>query len=1015
MGRQLAICFLGVVGFALTTLSAAGQTKSPRAGKPIVVRASGFAGSLSVYQLPPAMANAAERGKEINEQNREIIRHVDPKVTPSRDRIVSSNQGKKTRLKTGTTGVAAPQALPTPAVNFEGISEADTGFIPPDTNGAAGPNHYVQIVNVAFRVWNKAGVPLTNAATLSSLFAPLGGPCATTNDGDPVVLYDQLADRWIISQFCVSVANPNNHQLIAVSKTGDPTGSYYLYDFMMPNNKFNDYPKLSVWPDAYYMTDNQFNQQATIFEQTGVFAFDRAKMLAGDPTASYVYFDTAVLFPPSTGNTGPDGISGMLPACVDGLMPPPVGAPCPFAYFEADEFGDPGDQLRIFDFHVDFATPGNSTFTERTGSPLPVAAFDPVTVPDSRNVIPEPPPANSNSYLDAIGDRLMFRLAYRNFGTNETLIINHTVNAATNPDYRAGVRFYELTRSSPNAPFTIAEQQTWAGPPGDTLQRWMGSGAMNFQGDIAIGYSVSSSSVYPSISYAAKLYTDPAGSGLAQGEQTVIAGNGSQTSSSGRWGDYSDMTVDPSDDCSFWYTQEYYPSSGSNAWHTRIAKLVPGTLSVSPRGTISGTVTYCSSGLPVPNAIVQITGGYFRMADASGNYSATVAPGTYIASVRTPDTGTVTSGNLVVSNGGDVTFNACLTGMAAPAADNATITSDDCNSNGIIDPNETVTISFGIKNTGSNDTNNLVATLQATGGVTNPSAPQTYGVLAAGGATVYKSFTFTAGNLACGSTLVATLQLQDGATNFGTITYNFTTGMMNVAISEDFDAVTAPALPANWSAINASGDAPLWTTSTTSPDTAPNDAFVDDPITVTDKQLITPSIMITSSAAQVSFRSNYNLESGYDGGVLEISSPNINAGAFTDITDPAVGGSFVSGGYTGAISTHYGSPIAGRQAWTGDSGGYINTVANLGPNVAGQTIQLRFRMGSDEGVGLTGWQIDGLRVSNGFVCCSALIAAAPPAVLTAESYAPGNSAVDPGETVTVSLPLTNSGAAAQAT
>jgi hypothetical protein len=185
----------------------------------------------------------------------------------------------------------------------------------------------------------------------------------------------------------------------------------------------------------------------------------------------------------------------------------------------------------------------------------------------------------------------MFRLAYRNFGTSESLIANHTVNAATNPAYRAGVRFYQLTRATPSAPFTIAEQQTFAGAPGDTANRWMGSGAMNFQGDIAVGYSVSSTSVFPSIRYAAKLNSDPAGSGLAQGEQTIIAGSGAQTHTSGRWGDYSDMTIDPSDDCTFWYTQEYYSTSSSAGWRTRIAKFVPGTLAVSPRGAISGTIT----------------------------------------------------------------------------------------------------------------------------------------------------------------------------------------------------------------------------------------------------------------------------------------------------------------------------------------------------------------------------------------------------------------------------------------
>ena len=473
------------------------------------------------------------------------------------------------------------------------------------------------------------------------------------------------------------------------------------------------------------------------------------------------------------------------------------------------------------------------------------------------------------------------------------------------------------------------------------------------------------------------------------------------------------MTLDPADDYSFWYTQEYYATSSQLGWRTRIAKISLGSPMVSPRGTISGTVTNCQSGLPIANAVVQISSGYFRMTGAGGAYSATVAPGTYTATVSAPNYQSATSGNLVVSNGGTATYNICLTGVPNPVADAATVTADNCNSNGVIDPNETVTVSFGIKNTGTGDTTNLVATLQATGGVTNPSGPQSYGVMTAGGATVYKSFTFTAGDLVCGSTLTATLHLQDGATDFGTLTYNFTTGLLNTAFSENFDGVTAPALPANWVATNASGaTAPLWVTSTASPNSAPNDAFVNDPATAGEKLLVTPNIAITSSAAQVSFRNNFSLEQGFDGGVLEVSSPNINAGAFTDITDQAVGGSFISGGYTGAITNVTGNPIGARQAWTGDSGGYITTVAALGPNLAGQTIKLRFRMGSDGSTGLTGWRIDDVQVANGSFCCGVSIAPAPPVLLNSESYAPANGAVDPGETVSVNLALMNNGASA---
>src|SRR5205085_11111506 len=184
------------------------------------------------------------------------------------------------------------------------------------------------------------------------------------------------------------------------------------------------------------------------------------------------------------------------------------------------------------------------------------------------------------------------------------------------------------------------------------------------------------------------------------------------------------------------------------------------------------------------------------------------------------------------------------------------------------------------------------------------------------------------------------------------------------------DGVTAPALPAGWVAANAiNPDGILWVTSTTTPDTAPNDAFVNDPAVVSDKLLDTPNIAINSAAAQISFRNFYFLESTFDGGVLEVSSPNINGGTFTDVTNAAVGGSFVAGGYNANISTAFMSPIAGRMAWSGNAGGYLNTVANLGPNINGQTIKLRFRMASDNSVAVTGWRIDTISIAAG-TCAS---------------------------------------------
>lgn len=292
--------------------------------------------------------------------------------------------------------------------------------------------------------------------------------------------------------------------------------------------------------------------------------------------------------------------------------------------------------------------------------------------------------------------------------------------------------------------------------------------------------------------------------------------------------------------------------------------------------------------------------------------------------------------------------------------------------NGVLEPGETVTVALAVRNVGTPGTcttSALTGTLQTTGGVTNPTAPaQNYGMLCGGDPPVVRNFTFTVSpSLACGLPVTASLVMTDGPTNYGVIVYTFGTGTPIPTFSQNFDGVVAPALPAGWVATNAAGPAPLWVTSTATPDTAPNAAFVDDPVAVSDKRLDTPAIPINSASAQVSFRNNYDLEYTYDGGVLEVSSPNINGGAFTDITNAAVGGSFASGGYIPfTISAITGNPIGGRMAWSGFSGGYITTVANLGPNVAGQTIKLRFRMGSDNGVSGTGWRIDTLSITERF-------------------------------------------------
>ncbi len=292
----------------------------------------------------------------------------------------------------------------------------------------------------------------------------------------------------------------------------------------------------------------------------------------------------------------------------------------------------------------------------------------------------------------------------------------------------------------------------------------------------------------------------------------------------------------------------------------------------------------------------------------------------------------------------------------------STLIAEGCTpTNGAIDPNETVTVNFALRNTGAKDASNVVVTLLATGGVTSPSAAQSYGTLLAGDGAVSQPFTFTA-NGTCGSNLTATLQIQTNSTNYGTVTYTFALGVSSVVFSQNFDDVTATNLPAGWTT-SAGGAESLWVTSTTQRDTLPNAAFSPDPASIGSNALVSPDIPIASSQAKLTFRNNYSLETSYDGGVLDIK---IGGGAFQDIL--TAGGTFTLGGYNYTISTSYGNPIGGRRAWSGSSGGFITTAVNLPAAAAGQNIQLRWMCGSDSSVSKPGWYIDTISISDLSYC-----------------------------------------------
>jgi hypothetical protein len=445
----------------------------------------------------------------------------------------------------GPTSDPVVQAAPggfaaTTVGGFEGLGDAnyDILYSPPDTTGAAGSTQYAQFVNVAFAVFDKnTGEKLLGPLNGNTLFNNFGGPCEANNDGDPIVLYDKAANRWLLSQF--SVSGGVYYQCIAISTTDDATGSYYRYAFQF--NQFNDYPKFGVWPDGYYASFNMFT---STFQGARVCAYDRAKMLTGAAaTTQCVQLSSS--------------FGGLLPSDLDGSSQPPAGSPNYFLNYGTNS-------LRIWKFHVDWTTPANSSFTGPTT--LSVASFTRACATTSGGAcIPQP---GTSQKLDSLADRLMYRLAYRNFGTYESLVVNHSVSAGgTKKAPSTGVRWYEL-RKSGSGNFAVHQQGTYAP---DGAARWMGSIAMDKLGNIALGYSVSSSSIQPSIRYTSRNAGDTLGTMGAEAQ--IIAGTGSQLRNLNRWGDYSHMSIDPTDDCTMYYATEYLANNGTWNWHTFVGKI----------------------------------------------------------------------------------------------------------------------------------------------------------------------------------------------------------------------------------------------------------------------------------------------------------------------------------------------------------------------------------------------------------------------------------------------------------
>lgn len=633
MSWRKAASIVAVVGVlaALVVVSASAGTLPPRLYPHVFYPTkSDVSQPISSMTIPPAQPRAPmEReqfaGKSI------------PPMTPVVDSVVQHFMGSA--------------AMPSPLVSVLGMSNADNGTLlgtlitPADTTGAVGgsspaSNVYLQWVNMVWSVYDKTtGTKLHGPYPGNIFWNGFGGPCETENDGDIIILYDKLADRWFAAQFAVFQSAPW-YQCVAVSTSPDPTGSYYRYA-INTGSKLGDYPKYSIWADAYYGSFNNF-ANGTTWAGSNFMALQRSKMLTGDPTAAMIVFQMGT-------NYGSD-----LPVDFDGTAP---GAGTPGIFAEVDKQswipGLTADSALLWYFTPDWTNPANSCVgLSCTGEPneiVPVATFTAPLCGGSRSCIPQ----MGGEALDSISDRLMYRAQGRDLADHQSILLNHTVDAGGGI---AGVRWYELRSAGGWNNWSVYQQGTYSP---DSDYRWMGSVAMDHSGDIGLGYSVSSASMRTAIRYAGRLPGDPLGT-LPQTEGEIVASTGSTNTGYNRWGDYSTMQIDPVDDCTFWYTTMYDDGTDNTGtypgwmWNTRIGSFKFPGCSIGPTGTLTGTVTSSAGGAGIPGALVT-AGASSTLTNASGVYTFTLPVNTYNMTVTKLGYTTGSANNVPVTDGGTTT------------------------------------------------------------------------------------------------------------------------------------------------------------------------------------------------------------------------------------------------------------------------------------------------------------------------------------------------------------------------
>jgi len=561
--------------------------------KPLFTGTGTFLGTSRPLRDLPAMTPAQIHQMELQADDRERNEDLNHRSYPFASSALPKGPDPVWQQMMGTTG--SPRA---PIANFDGQTSP---YYPPDCNGTAGPNHFMQTINCVYAIYNKAGAVVAGPTNMNLLFS--GVPGSNYNDGDPIILYDEQADRWFVTEF--SISGSTNYILMAVSVTNDPTGSWYTYSFVV--DAVPDYPKFSIWQDGYYMGDNNSSTK-------DIYVFERSKILQG-LTAQYVGFNNPNR-PASL-----DGFMCVPPVDNDGAFAP-AGSPGLFIAFNDDAIGGGSDQLWIYELAVNWTTPASSTFSRV--QQLTVPAFDSDFGSTWDNIVQ---PGTSQK-LDAIPQVVMNVPQYRNFNSYQTIVCCHTVDVdQTN---HAGIRWYELRKTSGS--WTLRQSGTYAP---DVHSRWMGSIMLNPNNKIALGYSVSSSTVYPSIRYtgqSAGAYV--AGAGILDIPEEVIINGANTQSGYNRWGDYSQMCVDPADNETFWFTSEYIGPGGTRK--TRIASFkfgnaptivtLPATSVTLATATLNGTVN--------PNGLVTSYHFEYGTSVSYGNSTTTGAAGSGTSAVN---------------------------------------------------------------------------------------------------------------------------------------------------------------------------------------------------------------------------------------------------------------------------------------------------------------------------------------------------------------------------------------------